>query len=658
MNFARNLLGFFLIGITFSFGQDLHAAPAPVAKYGALPLVRDVKLSPDGKFVALIGPVKGRDAFIIWNLETDKPRMVVATDDMEPLWIEWKTNTRLIAAARYFSSHNSINPFSGSRLTTINLDGKPDVNLINSGQFANYVPQFQSDVTSMLPDDENHILVELPAVARGNLPTGSIETGTFASRIKYPEVVKVDIDTAKLETVIGQKGYVIRWIADAEGKVRLREVLNGNIDSYEVKNPNDDSWRTIHPLEINKGHLFHPLAFVDGKPDRLYVSSNHEGGSTGLYEYDVPSDSFVRTIAALPDGAISPIKSHGHLVGYVPTDSDLPVYLDQDFARDSLTINQVLKDTRNEILERSKDGKRVLFKVTKGNEPKSYWILSRDDGKVELRRQFDTYPGIAAQSIAATRIIHYKARDGLDIPALLTLPANFAGDANKPGIPFVILPHGGPTYHDELGFDYIVQFLASRGYGVLQPQFRGSTGFGAKFEAAGLQQWGLAMQDDITDGTRWLLEEKLADPKRIVIVGASYGGYAALMGAVKEPDLYRAAVAIAPVTDLPIFIERTKGFLFGDLNVPRIGSDQDQLIKTSPDRNADRIRMPILMVHGRRDYTVPVIQTELMEKALKNAGNPAQVLYLDEADHFLSRASDRTATLNAMEIFLSANLKQ
>ena len=206
------------------------------------------------------------------------------------------------------------------------------------------------------------------------------------------------------------------------------------------------------------------------------------------------------------------------------------------------------------------------------------------------------------------------------------------------------------------GFDFLVQFIATRGYGVLQPQFRGSTGYGASFQAAGLQQWGLKMQDDVTDGTRWLVEQKLADPARIAIVGASYGGYSALMGAVREPELYRAAAAIAPVTDLKLMFVSDFDFLFNDLNRPRIGTDSAILEKTSPTSNVERIRIPVLLVHGRKDYTVPVAQSERLAEALSKAGKPFDAVYLDEADHFLSRGDDRLATLKALAKFLASNL--
>jgi dipeptidyl aminopeptidase/acylaminoacyl peptidase len=198
--------------------------------------------------------------------------------------------------------------------------------------------------------------------------------------------------------------------------------------------------------------------------------------------------------------------------------------------------------------------------------------------------------------------------------------------------------------------------IASRGYGVLQPNFRGSTGYGAAFERAGFRQWGLAMQDDLADGTKWLIDRKLADPARICIVGWSYGGYAALMGAIETPDLYRCAASMAGVTDLSRRLDRAQRSRLADLNLPRYDSDPEAIAANSPLLHADRIRIPILLAHGRRDFTVPVEDTEAMEAALRDAGKPVEAIYFDDDDHYLFREEDRIAYLKALDRFLAANL--
>jgi len=631
---------------------------APVEVYGALPGARAARLSPNGKRLALIVPVKGRDTLVIWDLEGKAKSVAIPVGEFEPGWFVWKTDNRLIASVHFYSLRNPTRPSADTRLIAINADGSNAKELVSAENFKTYVPQLQDKVVSLLPDDPDNILIELPAIDRSQLRPGqttSIAQSSLADEIRYPEVVKANINTGRLQTVVRQQNRIVSWRADAAGNARLGRALRDKIEEYVVHGVSDNTWSSIQSFEINKGRVFTPIAFVDNQPERLYVLSNHSGGPAALYELDTRTGTFTRTVANSPSG-IAAIERHGRLLGYRLSLNTSPVYIDDKFAAEAKIINKALPDSRNDIIDRSNDGLRVLFQVTRGNEPADFWLLDRSSGKQVLSPVVELYPKLEPEQIAPTRVLSYKARDGLNIPALVTLPPGYRRGPGLPPLPFVVLPHGGPTSHDVTGFDYLVQFIASRGYGVLQPQFRGSTGYGASFEAAGLQQWGLKMQDDVTDGTRWLIEQKLADPTRIAIVGASYGGYSALMGAVREPELYRAAAAIAPVTDLVQLGDTDWAFLYDDFNRPRIGSDLTVLRNTSPASNVDRIRIPLLLVHGRKDYTVPVAQTERMAEALSKAGKPFDVIYLDEADHFLSRADDRLATLKVLEKFLANNL--
>jgi dipeptidyl aminopeptidase/acylaminoacyl peptidase len=248
--------------------------------------------------------------------------------------------------------------------------------------------------------------------------------------------------------------------------------------------------------------------------------------------------------------------------------------------------------------------------------------------------------------------VSITSRDGLTLPALLTLPA---GREDGP-LPFVVMPHGGPTAHDSVQYDWIVQFIVSRGYGVLQPQFRGSTGYGADFQRAGYREWGGKMQDDVTDATRWLIDAKLADATRICIVGSSYGGYSALMGAAQHPELYRCAAALAPVTDMGRLMRGRDHSEFGEVDRSRVLGNMELAGVPSPVGLADRIAAPVLLIHGQRDFTVPVVHSEAMETALRRAGHQVQAVYLKATDHFFSDEEGRLETLKALEGFLAVNL--
>lgn len=229
--------------------------------------------------------------------------------------------------------------------------------------------------------------------------------------------------------------------------------------------------------------------------------------------------------------------------------------------------------------------------------------------------------------------------------------------------PLILLPHGGPASRNVLNFDYWTQFLASRGWAVLQVNFRGSSGYGKEFLQAGFQRWGLEMQDDLTDAAQYAIEQGIADPERICIVGGSYGGYAALMGVVKTQDLYRCAVSFAGVSDLRSLLKDKRQFLGYELGSERqLGawwSDRDRLKATSPVNHADKIRTPLLIVHGAEDRTVPVEQSRAMVEALRDAGfTRLRYVELPDGDHYLSRQDDRVTFFREMERFLATHLDQ
>ena len=256
----------------------------------------------------------------------------------------------------------------------------------------------------------------------------------------------------------------------------------------------------------------------------------------------------------------------------------------------------------------------------------------------------------------------YAARDGVQIPGFLTRPLGAQGPT-----PLVLLPHGGPAALEVGGYDWLAHFLASRGYAVLQPNFRGSGGLGKAWEDAGHGEWGTGvMQHDLTDGVAALVAAGIADPERVCIVGASYGGYAALAGAAFTPELYRCAAAIAGVADLGgmLSIERgRRGFASPTLaywrramGVDETGSANEKLEAASPAKHVEGIRAPVLLIHGHDDTVVPIAQSQLMQTALEGAGKSVQLVELEGEDHWLSRAPTRLAMLQALDTFLAEHL--
>ena len=301
----------------------------------------------------------------------------------------------------------------------------------------------------------------------------------------------------------------------------------------------------------------------------------------------------------------------------------------------------------------SQNGNRALVKVLGTARPPVYYVVDFETHKADIVGE--EYPALASVRLGELRVISYKARDGQEIPAYLTLPPGIPPEH----LPLVVLPHGGPQARDFPRFDWWAQFLATRGYAVLQPQFRGSTGFGEAFRKAGYHQWGGLMQDDVSDGVSELVNKGIADPQRVCIVGASYGGYAALAGAAFTPKLYKCAASVNGVSDLPemaAYVEHRQGSGALDYWREHIGAPYDPgLLQRSPVHAAERITVPILLLHASDDTVVPFAQSASMAHALARTHN-ATLVALPGEDHWLSRSETRTRMLQELEKFLAAHL--
>lgn len=255
---------------------------------------------------------------------------------------------------------------------------------------------------------------------------------------------------------------------------------------------------------------------------------------------------------------------------------------------------------------------------------------------------------LGTKPLGPASLVRYKARDGLGIEAVLSLPKGKEGK----NLPLIVMPHGGPWAYDSLDYDYWAQFLAALGYAVIQPNFRGSTGYGSAFTRKGEGQLGLAMQDDVTDAVRWAVAEGIADPARVCIVGASYGGYAAMWGVAKDPDLYRCAISIAGVASLRREVNDFGAFLYGAKFTADWKRMAPDFAAVSPINAIAKIKAPLLLIHGKKDVTVDFGQSESMFNRMRSAGKTVEFVPLPLADHYFTRGADRVTLLSSIEIFL------
>ena len=423
----------------------------------------------------------------------------------------------------------------------------------------------------------------------------------------------------------------------------------------------DDDWKDIAQFDAEGGHSSGVIGLSSDGKSLVRAAFNEQMGTDGLVTLPLSAGEDAKELFSDRQYDIEGTLTDpwtGRIIGTTEiTDMSRDRYFDPAMQALQKGLEAAFHGNSVHAVNWDLSKQEVIVAVDGPQMPRSYFFLDRTTHKARFIAS--TYPGLSKDQLGETKPFPYKARDGLNIPAYLTLPPS----KTPKMLPVVVLPHGGPRARDEIAFDWQAQFLANRGYAVLQPNFRGSSGYGRKFEEAGYGQWGLKMQDDVTDGVRKLIADGIADPKRICIVGGSYGGYAALAGAAFTPDLYACAVSWAGISDLGTLFSEERRYSGGDewlMSAWRrfVGDSRDskKLEAASPAFHVDRIKAPILLMHGEADTTVRIEQSEIMEKALKRAGKKVTFISIPKESHYMQSAETRIRYLTELEKFLAANI--
>jgi dipeptidyl aminopeptidase/acylaminoacyl peptidase len=411
----------------------------------------------------------------------------------------------------------------------------------------------------------------------------------------------------------------------------------------------DGSWKTIH----NAGYLydFHFYPQAIGKTGIAYVLSYHESDKAALYEYHIESQTFGRQLLRYDEVDIDGI-SYSRLkddVAYATIAFDIREhhFFDDQLGKDYLAVSRALPDTINMIADKSADERRLIIFSSSSDNPGSYYLFDRDDKT--LTYLGSRYPELDKTALSETRAIKYKARDGMTLYGYVSYPTTYDGTPS----PMVVLVHGGPYGRDVNEFNTWVQFLTNRGYIVFQPNFRGSTGYGDAYWRSGYRQWGLAMQDDVIDGIQILIDRGAVDQTKICIMGSSYGGYAALMGVAKNPDIFCSAISISGISDLNKLMIHKGNYL----NRALIGDDGGERKQNSPIIYAQSINRPVLIAHGTEDKNVYYSQSKDMYDALEAANKDVTFLELKDETHYLEDVDNRILLFEAIEKFLDKHAK-
>lgn len=478
------------------------------------------------------------------------------------------------------------------------------------------------------------------------------------------KIARCKARTAECTPLWHPPGEPLRYAFDKQGNLRAVTLLTSGLfkDASTVSNwyrPADKpTWTKLAEFGVDEDYWV--PAYAPDEPDTLVISSRQGRDTRALFGYDTVERRQTELLAGHPtqdilsyDGIEQPAFDYVATAGMRREQ----VWFDPAWAAMQEQIDVLLPDRVNVM---SGDPRRGVLVLSYGDVDPGTWYYF-DIAKKSLVMVGKTRSSVDPAKMRPMEVMSYKAADGLTIPAYLTRPAAAAASASP--APMIVLIHGGPIARDHWGWDAEVQLLANRGYFVFQPQFRGSSGFGRRFEEAGYGEWGKAMQDDITDGVRHLVAQGIADPQRICIVGGSYGGYAALWGLVKTPELYRCGISFAGVTDIGDFFSNWNDIRFNKASRQRmkrhIGDSSMSATlfdPVSPLKHAARIKAPVLLMHGREDERVPIAHGRRMRNALEANGKTVSWVVFNEEGHGLHYQRSQVAYFEAMLDFLGKHL--
>ncbi len=639
-----------------------QAARPPIASFFANSAFGGASLSPDARFLAVRSGAPGkRDFLAVVNLADNSAKVVASYDDADIGDFRWISNERLVFNTRE-KGVGVGNMRYAPGLYAVNRDGEKFVEL------ADRVGAVHTTGTRVVRKILPWHTYLLGQAGPRNSDTIYVQSYNFdtAGEVRSVDLLRLNTLTGFTQSV-PRPGNVTSWMLDHQGEPRLASSFDKDTVTLHYRDPASGAWRVLasYPAYGDGSKALEPLGFApDGK---LYVLARSSGrDTTALHVFDVASGKIdpqplVLTAGFDFDGSL--VTNRDKVLGIrFTTDAESNEWFDLGMKAVQASIDKLLPATINLItVPAQSDSPWVLVRSYSDTIPGT-WSLYNIQTKA-INKIADVRPNINPAQMGRQQFVRYKARDGLEIPALLTLPAGGA----KQKLPMVVLVHGGPFVRGgSWGWSRDTQFLASRGYAVLEPEFRGSTGFGTKHFKAGFKQWGLAMQDDLADGVRWAVDKGIADGARVCIAGASYGGYATLMGLVKHPDLYKCGINWVGVTDINLLYNGGWNFTndtsdeYKAYGMPEmIGDpvkDAAQFKATSPIEQAARITQPVLLAYGGADRRVPVNHGTKFRDALQKTNRNVEWVEYPEEGHGWSLEKNNIDFWSRVERFLDRHI--
>ncbi|HWF75933.1 MAG TPA: S9 family peptidase [Caulobacteraceae bacterium] len=628
------------------------AAAAPLEAYGKLPSIEQALVSPDGGRIALVVTNGSERRVAVQSMANNSLQAVIDAGDQKLRDIRWAGPDHLLLTVSTTTSVLFVDAPRTEWRTVV------DVNLAKKTRH-----QLLTDAK-----DSMSVIVDTPAVRIVNgKPYVFVEGVQFINNQGVPSLFRIDLDSDRSIVARQAGSRTDQWLVDSTGAPVAETEFDPDAGHWVLKVDRGGNWRVA---ETEDDKIDHSELLGLGRDGRSVLVSARDGKSEAVRE--VAADAVEPGPPKLPQqdqglifdpvtealiGTHQLIGDEERYVFFDPTDQAAWAAVTAALPGRQVSLASIYEDPDSAVAlaSISADHKRFMVVADSPTEGPSYYLVNAADGSARDIGQI--YGALNPQDIGERRPVSFKAADGLAISGYLTLPHG----RDPKGLPLVVFPHGGPAARDAPGFDWWAEAMASHGYAVLQVNYRGSDGYGDDFLEAGFGEWGRKMQTDVSDGVRYLAAQGVIDPKRVCIVGASYGGYAALAGVAFQPGVYRCAVDVAGLSELRSFVawaqnrsDATTGRYWARY-MGASGPKDPHLDDLSPADHADRITAPVLLIHGKDDTVVPFEQTQTMYDALKRAGKDASLVILDHEDHWLSRGETRLQMLQATVDFLEKN---